>query len=304
MPDASPWNDLSRPPLRATALRRALVDPAGPWTSFDVLASTGSTNADLAARAGAGTVVDGAVLSTDHQTHGRGRRERSWTAPPRSSIAVSALVVPRGVPQARWSWLPLLTGLAVAAALTDTAGVEVALKWPNDVLVEVDSDGDGNCDGSGEGSWRKLGGILAQVVPTPAGAGVVIGIGLNVLQRADELPVASAASLTTAAATSTDRDTVLRAVLRALGEWLQRWRAAAGDPEASGVGPAYRQACRTLGRPVEVHLPDGSVLAGVAASVDQDGRLVVRPADGSPARALAAGDVVHVRGQHSCGQDS
>lgn len=283
VPDPSPWNDLTRPPLRVGALRRALVDAPGPWTSLDVLAATGSTNTDLAARARSGSAHDGAVLTTDHQTRGRGRRERAWTAPARSSLAVSVLVLPREVPQARWSWLPLLAGVAVAQALAEVAGVRPALKWPNDVLVEV------------EDQWLKVCGVLAQVVATPAGPGVVVGVGLNVSQRADELPVPTAASLATAAATTTDRDIVLRAVLRTTGDWLHRWRAHEGDPAASGLGPAYRSTCATLGRSVDVHLPDGTVFAGVAEAVDDDGRLLVAPPDGSPARALAAGDVVHLR---------
>jgi BirA family biotin operon repressor/biotin-[acetyl-CoA-carboxylase] ligase len=286
----SPWSDLGRPPLRATPLRRALLGAPGPWTSLDLVPATGSTNDDLAARATAGTALDGAVLTTDHQRAGHGRHDRVWTAPPRSSIAVSVLVVPGSpgspVPQARWSWLPLLAGVAVAQALTDVAGVQAALKWPNDVLLEVDGDPDGG---------GKVCGVLAQVVTTPTGPAVVLGLGLNVSQRADELPVPTAASLATAAATTTDRDTVLRAVLRTLGTWVQDWRAAAGDPHACGLAPAYRSASSTIGRQVGVHLPGDEVLLGAAVDVDDDGRLVVAPADGSPARALAAGDVVHVR---------
>ena len=295
MSDVSPWADLARPPLRAATLRRALVDGLGPWTSTEVLTSTGSTNADLAARAVSGAAVHGAVLAADHQIAGRGRRERTWTAPPRSSLAVSMLVVPGTghdthpitgpgpVGRARWSWLPLLAGVGVVEALTDVAGVQAALKWPNDVLLDVD------------GSWGKVCGVLAQVVTTPAGEGVVVGLGLNVNQRADELPVPTACSLLTAAATTTDRDIVLRAVLRSVGTWVQTWLRHEGDPVASGLGPAYRRVCRTIGRDVRVQLPSGLVLEGVASAVQDDGRLLVAPADGSPARPLAAGDVIHVR---------
>jgi len=276
--EVSQWGDLARPPLRAAALRRALVDTAGPWTSVEVLASTGSTNEDLAARAGAGAAAHGAVLAADHQVAGRGRRERGWTAPPRSSLAVSVLIMPDAVPQARWSWLPLLVGVGVVGALTDF-GVRAALKWPNDVLLDVDGD------------WLKVCGVLGQVVTTPAGAGVVVGLGLNVNQRADELPVLSAASLATAAATTTDCDTVLRAV----GTWVQTWQRYDGDPVMSGLAHAYRIACRTIGRDVRVHLPGGLVLEGRASGVDDEGRLLVSPTDGSPTQSLAAGDVVHVR---------
>ncbi len=276
-------------------LRRALLGAPGPWTSLDVVASTGSTNDDLAARAATGSAGDGALLAADHQVAGRGRRERTWTAPPRSSLAVSLLVVPHDVPQARWSWLPLLVGVALVQALSPVTQVRVALKWPNDVLAAADdADRAGAGSRGGEG-WRKVAGVLAQVVSTPHGPGVVVGVGLNVTQRADELAVPTATSLALARSATTDRDLLLRAALRSTGSWLQGWRAHAGDPVASGLGAAYRQACRTLGREVRVHLPGGTQLCGAATGVDDDGRMVVTPTDGGPARALAAGDVVHVR---------
>jgi BirA family biotin operon repressor/biotin-[acetyl-CoA-carboxylase] ligase len=292
----SPWSDLGRPPLRLEPLRRAVLTP--PWTSVDLVATTGSTNADLAAAARDGACVPGAVLVADHQDAGRGRRDRQWTAPPRSSVIVSVLLGPEAaptpVPRRRWSWLPLLTGLAVTDALVHTAGLDARLKWPNDVLVDAPP---GSPSPRG---WHKLCGVLAEVVPTPAGDAVVVGIGLNVSQRLDELPGAGpggvpAGSLLTMGAATTDRDTLLRSVLRALGSRCTAWLEGAGDPRASGVAAAYRERCVTIGASVVVHLPGGDRLAGVAEGVDDDGCLLVRPDDGSDVRALAAGDVVHVR---------
>jgi BirA family biotin operon repressor/biotin-[acetyl-CoA-carboxylase] ligase len=276
----TPWADLGRPPLRTAALRRALVDPAGPWTSLEVLAATGSTNADLAARARAGTASAGAVLTTDDQQAGRGRRERTWTTPPRSALAVSVLLQPTEVPRAAWSWLPLVVGVGVVDALVRVAGLDARLKWPNDVLV----------------ADHKVCGVLAEIVELGAGGGaaVVVGVGLNVSQRADELPVPTATSLALAGAATTDRDTVLRAVLRSVGERYLAWVRAGGDPRRSGVGAAYRERCSTIGRQVRVELPGEVTLRGEAEGVDDDGRLLVRPPD-EPVRALAAGDVVHVR---------
>jgi BirA family biotin operon repressor/biotin-[acetyl-CoA-carboxylase] ligase len=275
------WDDLNRPPLREDALRRAVVTGGGSWTALDVVVATGSTNADLAARARSGDAAAGTVLTTDDQRAGRGRRERSWVAPARSAVAVSVLLAPQ-VPQARWSWIPLLAGVAVRDALVAVAGVDARLKWPNDVLV-------------GE---RKLGGLLAEVVDTPSGPMVVVGVGINVSQRVDELAVPTATSLALAGAATTDRDTLLRALLRSLGARYLDWVAAGGDPRASGVGAAYREACSTLGAAVRVHLPHGArgeeLLEGVAEGVDDDGRLLVAGPTG--VRALAAGDVVHVRG--------
>ncbi|MCZ9339345.1 biotin--[acetyl-CoA-carboxylase] ligase, partial [Streptomyces sp. TRM76130] len=69
--------------------------------------------------------------------------------PARSGLFFSVLLTPAEVPVARWGWLPLLTGVAVATGLSRAAGVDTALKWPNDLLVTVG------------GEERKAGGILA-----------------------------------------------------------------------------------------------------------------------------------------------
>ncbi|AXI81328.1 biotin--[acetyl-CoA-carboxylase] ligase [Peterkaempfera bronchialis] len=276
----SPWTDLERPPLDAARLRRALVVPGGVWTSLEVVAETGSTNSDLAARARAGD-AEGAVLVAEVQSAARGRLDRRWSAPARSGLFVSLLLRPGPeVPPARYGWLPLLVGVAAAAALSRIAEVEVGLKWPNDLLVTVD------------GSERKLGGILTEL----AGAAVVCGMGLNVSLRQEELPVPTAASLALAGAAVTDRDTLLRALLREIAELYGEWRRVGGDPDASGLLPAYTARCTTVGRPVRVLLPGDRELLGRAVAVDGDGRLVVRTADGAD-HPVGAGDVVHVRPQ-------
>ncbi|MET8509291.1 biotin--[acetyl-CoA-carboxylase] ligase [Streptomyces sp. NPDC004787] len=273
---AGRWSDLDRPPLNASVLRRALVLPDGLWTSLDVVESTGSTNSDLAARAD--ELPEGAVLVAERQTSGRGRLDRSWTAPARSGLFVSVLLKP-AVPVHRWGWLPLLTGVAAARGLSEAAGTGLSLKWPNDLLVKVD------------GEERKTGGILAE----RAGAdGVVIGLGVNVTLREDELPVPAAGSLALAGAVSTDRDTLLRAVLRSLERWYGDWVRADGDPAASGLQEAYTAGCATLGRRVRADLPGERTLEGEAVGVDGDGRLVVAT-EGGGTEAVAAGDIVHVR---------
>ncbi|MFE5733174.1 biotin--[acetyl-CoA-carboxylase] ligase [Streptomyces sp. NPDC056528] len=270
------WSDLDRPPLNETALRRALVLPDGLWTSLDVVPTTGSTNTDLAARAG--DLPEGAVLVAEEQTSGRGRLDRTWSAPARSGIFVSVLLKP-DVPAHRWGWLPLLTGVAAATGLAKAAGVDMSLKWPNDLLVSV------------QGEERKTGGILAE----RAGAdGVVVGLGLNVTLREDELPVPGAGSLLLADAVSTDRDTLLRAVLRSLERWYGEWTRADGDPAACGLQEAYAAGCATLGRRVRAELPGERTLEGEAIALDGDGRLVVAT-EGGGTEAVGAGDIVHVR---------
>lgn len=315
----SRWSDLDRPPLDAAGLRAALAGPRGPWASLEVVEATGSTNADLAEAARAGAAHPGAVLVAEEQTAGRGRLGRTWQAPPRSGLFFSVLLDPEPrVPADRLTWLPLLAGVAAAAALSRVAGVETALKWPNDVLVRVPgaaapdeppAAADGARGGARAGEWdgaragardaerdaeRKIGGILVERVPTPAGGGVVLGMGLNISLRAEELPTPGAGSLLLAGAVLTDRDPLLRAVLRALAEWYGRWAEAGGDAVASGVQEAYAAGCATLGRPVRAELPGGEALRGEAVALDGDGRLVIAGADGER-HPVAAADIVHLR---------
>ncbi|OON81456.1 biotin--[acetyl-CoA-carboxylase] ligase [Streptomyces tsukubensis] len=278
----SPFSDLERPPLNATSLRRALVREGSLWTSLDVVASTGSTNSDLVARAA--TTAEGAVLVAEEQTSARGRLDRRWSAPARSGIYVSVLLRP-DVPAERLGWLPLLAGVAVATALSRTAGVDTALKWPNDLLLTV------------KGEERKAVGILAERADTPEGAdvpGVVLGIGINVSLREDELPTPNAGSLLLAGALTTDRDPILRAVLRSIEHWYVTWRDADGDPAASGIQAAYAAGCATLGRNVRAELPGDRALVGEAVAVDGDGRLILATADGVQ-QPVGAGDIVHLR---------
>ncbi|MER7533346.1 biotin--[acetyl-CoA-carboxylase] ligase [Streptomyces sp. NPDC097704] len=271
-----PWSDLDRPPLNATALRRALVVPDGLWTSLDVVTTTGSTNSDLAARAD--ELPEGAVLVAEEQTSGRGRLDRTWTAPARSGLFLSVLLKP-DVPVHRWGWLPLLTGVAAATGLAKAAGVDTSLKWPNDLLVSV------------AGEERKTGGILAERAGADA---IVVGLGINVSLRADELPVPAAGSLLLAGAASTDRDTLLRAVLRSLAQYYGDWVRAEGDPAASGLQAAYTAGCATLGRRIRAELPGERMLEGEAVALDGDGRLVVAT-EGGGTEAVGAGDIVHLR---------
>jgi len=273
---SSAFSDLERPPLDARALRRALQvgQPGSWWRDLTVVGSTGSTNADLAAAARtgeAGQPGGAAVLVAEHQLTGRGRLNRSWQAPFRSALTVSVLVHPQA-PMARWPWLPLLSGVAVAEAVRRAAGVDATLKWPNDVLVED----------------RKLAGVLVERVETPVGPAAVLGIGLNVSATRAELPVVAATSLALEQASTVDRQTILLRLLRTLEALHAAWTDAPDKLQDS-----YVRRCSTLGRQVRVELPDGSAVVGLAESVDTSGRLVVATSVGR--RTLAVGDVRHVR---------
>lgn len=288
MSGSSRWSDLDRPPLHLGSLQRALTPPNGPWTSLELVERTGSTNADLANRARTSKIVDlphGTVSVADHQSAGKGRLGRHWTAPPRSSLAVSVLLRP-DVPPSRWSWLPLLAGVALVDALTQVCGLQARLKWPNDVLLPVAD------------THRKVSGVLAEVVTGPPGAAVVLGIGLNVSLSASELPSVAATSLLLAGSATLDRDMVLRAALRALADRYAAWVDVRGDARACGLSAAYRESCLTIGRRVRVELPAAPDVLALADGVDDEGRLLLRRDDGQTI-ALAAGDVVHLRGAAS-----
>jgi BirA family biotin operon repressor/biotin-[acetyl-CoA-carboxylase] ligase len=215
------------------------------------------------------------VLVAEAQTAGRGRMGRAWLSPPGAALMFSVLLRPAAVPPGRRGWIPLLAGLAVASAVTAVAGLDARLKWPNDVLA-----GD-----------RKLAGILAE---QSAGA-IVVGVGINVSARRDELPVATATSLALEGAPGTGRAELLGAALGELERRYLSWAGgtAPGDPDASGLRAGYRRRCVTLGRPVRAEFPGGGTARGTALDVDPEGRLLLGTARGP--LAVSAGDVVHLR---------
>ena len=272
MTATSGFADLDRPPLPAAVLAASLTRSGGLWREVRVLAQTDSTNAVVASAARAGA-AEGLVVAAEWQSAGRGRLGRTWTAPPRAALTFSVLLRPDPVPAARRGLVPLLAGVALARAVGAAAVLDARLKWPNDLLLGPQR--------------RKAAGVLAE----SAGDAVVVGIGLNVLTRADELPRPDATSLLLEGAAVTDRLTVLRAVLRALEQEYVPWRDSGGAPES--LLAAYRQLCDTVGRPVRVEMPGGEVVEGLARDVDEDGGLVVSAASG--VRVVRAGDVVHVR---------
>lgn len=284
---AGPGSDL--PPLDEATVIHALADRgATVWNRVIVVASTASTNADLAEAARTGE-PEGTVLVADHQSAGKGRLGRGWQTPPQAALAVSVLLRPRFA-VATWPWLSLLAGLAVADTLDWVCALDARLKWPNDVLLP----GSDPADSDSVGPDRKVCGVLADAVPGADGpVGLVLGAGINVGQYPDELPVPQATSLRLAGARTLDRTEILTGYLHALSEYYQHWVAAGGDVAATGLDEVYRRRCATIGARVRVHLPRGG-LDGVAEGVDAQGRLVVRDDEGAM-REFAAGDIVHLR---------
>lgn len=234
--------------------------------AVEVVAETGSTNADLLARAP--SLAAPVLLIAEHQNAGRGRAGRSWLSAPGHSLTFSLAWRFDGGP-ARLSGLPLAVGTALAETLAGL-GQPVGLKWPNDLL----KDGD------------KLAGILVEIAQADDGATwAVIGIGLN-LVLPDELeaqigrPVAAVPWLA-----RMDRDTLMAAVLDGLAGALRSFeeRGFAAFSARWNLLHAYQ------GQPVVI-LDRGAVLhEGLAAGVDDSGRLLLDTVAGRI--AVLAGDV-------------
>ena len=235
---------------------RQLAD-ALDFATISYTESTESTNTDLLADADAGPWT---VRITTNQTAGKGRLGRVWEAPPGANLAMSVLLMPTSLD--RIGTIPLAAGLAVADAISGTR-----LKWPNDVLL-------------GE---KKLCGILAAASAAPR-ARVVVGWGINVALREDQLPVPHATSLQIAGK-STDHTQVAADVLRNFYERMQQWQD--NDPQ---LLDDYRSACASIG--VRVRLESHSdTIEGTVDTVTDDGRISI---DG---KAFSAGDVSHLRRQ-------
>lgn len=281
----------SRDPLRDDVLRERLLAPAGPLTHLRLVDRAGSTNSDLAAAVrddpaiGAGV----ALLVTEHQVDGRGRSGRAWQTPPAAALTFSLALRPTASADT-WGWLSLLVGVGVVGALRSATGVAASVKWPNDLIVDVP----GAPDLDGWGTERKVGGILVELVTTPSGPVAVVGVGLNVSQRADELPVPTAQSLTGVGARDVDREALLVACVTGVTGLVDRWDATGGDARASGLADEVAATCTTLGRTVRVELPGDVRVEGSATGLAADGALLVRGVDGQ-VRAVRAGDVRHLR---------
>lgn len=261
-----------RATLTAAGLSSALADL--PWGPIHVVASTGSTNADILRRAGQGA-PEGLVVAADEQTAGRGRLGRAWVSPPGASVSVSVLLRP-ALPADRLGWLPLLTGAAVAAGAAQAAGVQTVLKWPNDVLVTT-------------GRRGKIAGVLLE----RSDGAACIGFGINTAMTHAELPVPEASSIVLAGSAAPDPDALVAACLHHLWRRYTNLLASGGDPVRSGLVEDYTGRCSTVGSDVVVSLPTGEQLAGRAEAVDPLGRLLVRA--GGELHTVAAGDVTHVR---------
>jgi BirA family transcriptional regulator, biotin operon repressor / biotin---[acetyl-CoA-carboxylase] ligase len=208
------------------------------------------------------TLPEGALVVADHQTAGRGRLGRTWETPPGTAILCSLLLKPP--PERNAPELSLVAGVAVADTLERATGLSVQIKWPNDVMLRR----------------RKVAGCLAE----GRDGAVVLGIGVNVNQRSEQLP-AGAGSLLTLAGREWDREELLSSLLDDLDLRYAEWRVGGLDGVYEGLAP--RDFLR--GRRVSVN---GT--SGVAAKIARDGRLEIEVGHGDVVK-VESGEVLYER---------
>lgn len=239
---------------------------------YRALESTVSTNDDIRDLAEAGA-PEGWVVTAEAQRAGRGRRGRSWFGKRGDSLMVSLLLRPPISPS-RCGLLPLLTAVAAREALTEQGVEGVGIKWPNDLILD----------------GRKLAGILCEISSDfDTVSHAVIGLGMNVNTAAADFPEAVrgvACSLRMVTGRTWSRPEILAGYLRQMDGYLcEAWRGDFGRMLAD-----WRAASVTLGRAIEVTLPDGSRLPGLARDLDESGALVFETRSGE-IRHLTSGEV-------------
>ena len=233
-----------------------------------------STNTEAARQAALGA-DEGLCVVAREQTRGRGRLGRVWASPPDAGLYFS--VVLRPALDARAS--PLLTlaaSVAAADSLRAACGVEVDIKWPNDLLA----------------GGRKLCGILAETVETPRGRACVLGIGINLTARAFPPELAGAAtSVESVTGAKPDAEELLRELVRALGERYARLQSEGGVEETLKAWSS--RSSYAEGRGVRV-TADDAIIEGVTRGLETDGALRVETPAGE-IRIVRAGDVAALR---------
>jgi len=236
-------------------------------------ASLPSTNTEAARQAASGA-REGLCIVAREQTAGRGRQQRVWLSPAGAGLYLSILLRPR-LPLPEWPLITLMSSLAVADALREACALVVDIKWPNDIYAR----------------GRKLCGILAETVETAAGRACVVGIGINLNDRAFPPEIQEIATSIEALGAPPDAELILPSLVRAIE---RRYRAL---HEAEGAQAMLiewtARSSYAAGRRVRVHLGD-ETLDGITRGLEADGALRVET-DAGEIRIIRAGDVAALR---------
>jgi BirA family transcriptional regulator, biotin operon repressor / biotin---[acetyl-CoA-carboxylase] ligase len=230
---------------------------------YDQVTSTNDVARELA-RVG---VADGTLVVAEEQTAGRGRRGRSWLAPPGTALLASLVLRPPLAP-AQAARLTMLAAVATREAIRGVSGLTPGLKWPNDVMI----------------LGRKVAGILAE---TESGGDrphyAVLGIGVNVNGTAEQMAAISGQAISMAMATGHEVSR-LRLLQLLLAEMEVRYTAMRRDG-GRAVQEEWQKYLETLGQMMELNVAH-ETMRGKAEAVDSDGALLVRCGDGRLVRVL------------------
>lgn len=263
--------------LRETAVQQVITTH---WLgrSYRYFPSVGSTNDLLkeAADRRLSQLPAGTVFLTDYQRQGRGRLNRRWDSPAGSSLLLSVLFRPAW-PAEQANWLTMLACLAGAEAVEEIAGLSVHVKWPNDLVVNV------------QNSWHKFGGLLLEGNLGDDGRlqSAILGIGINVNVPVDQLPETSFPATSLLAIKG--RPVSRLALLQHLFQRLET-RYELAD---SGQSPqsAWTRRMMNVNKRVGIVQADGTdEISGVVTGTDEWGQLQLRDDDGK-LHTFAAGDV-------------
>lgn len=256
-----------RPALDPELILSELAKTTSKWLDIEVLEQVGSTN-DLAISQITNASRDSVfAITADEQLKGRGRLQREWQSPFGAGIALT-VAIPTNFFNCEISAIPLLVGVAANKCLQDL-GANAKLKWPNDLMIEIQS-----------AELKKIGGILVQ----RQGDFVVVGIGINIDLQVEELPTETATSLSLINIAAS-REALIAALLVELeqvtklssDEWL----------------PLYVAQSATLGTKVSVTRKSDTVVTGIATNVLNSGELLLDTEDGVV--EITSGDVRQVR---------
>ncbi len=228
-----------------------------------VLDLTSSTQSELADMVRENSAKSGDVIAAEFQTAGRGRMDRTFEAPKASALLFSLYITPTR-DRGDWGFITHLAALTLQQVISVDLLSQVSLKWPNDILI-----GD-----------AKVAGLLAQA----AGEGIILGIGINVSMTEDELPVASATSLTIAGSSNLNRNLILSNFLMLFESNFKKW------DEGQDFIESYSRICSTIGQNVRVEVAGRESRTGKALTINQTGALILE--DGFE---VNVGDVVHLR---------
>ena len=234
-----------------------------------------STNTEVARLAQLGA-EEGLTIVADEQTAGRGRLQRTWSSPKGAGLYCSVLLRPTFAVD-RWPLLTFVAALATGDALLEASAVKTDIKWPNDLLA----------------SERKICGILAEGIETPAGRAVIMGIGVNLTDDAFPTELANVATSVAREAPRTrgpEREAILAALLKALARWYALLHESDGAEKI--VAAWASRSSYASGKLVQVSNGD-EVLQGVTRGVESDGALRLETAQGL--QLIRAGDVTSVR---------